>query len=368
MATHQKRILADGSTVHRFIVRRVGAPVRVFQHATKTQARKRARAYEAAIDAGQARAGRETVEDAFRFYEASDEFAKLRTQEARRAHLEWWRPRLAHLPLSDLRAVQRAIQAAKVELRTHGGIGGDPVDEPTVNRYLASLGKVFRVAERDADLGAVLLYNPARKVGRFDESGRNRERIFTDDEFWALLEQTRAADDPRLATMFLMAMSCAARISEIEAIDRRSVNLDSGEIPLRRTKNGRLRVARVTGMALDALRDFIRTHPPHVTGKLFASRRGIPAAPRKQWDAAREAAGASDAGWHTCRHTSLTWYAALGASEFELKEHGGHRSLASLEGYIHRATGVRSEVAALLLPEPAAVRLVRERQALTVAG
>lgn len=238
--------------------------------------------------------GNETVADAIRFYEESDDYAKLRSQMSRRAHLAWWRDRIGELPLADLREVHRAVQSAKHELITRGGLGGEALQEPTVNRYLATLGKVFRVAERDPDMGALLLYNPARKVGRYDETGRNRERIFTDEEFERLLDACRNGADPRLAVMFLVAMSSAARISEIEAMERRSVNLATGEILLRKTKNGRRRIALVSGIALEAVRKFVQTQPPHLSGKLFASRRGSPAAPRKQWTAAREAAGVLD--------------------------------------------------------------------------
>jgi integrase len=359
MATYAPRTDTAGKTIHRFVVRRVGAPVRVFTATTKTEARKAARAYESKIDEGRVQPGKQTVDDAIDFYLASDDFRKMRTKARRSAVVEWWSERLGHLALSDLREVQRTVQRAKAALLTEGGLTGEPVDEPTVNRYLAALGKVFRVAEQDADMGALLLYNPARKVGKFDETDRNRDRIYTDDEFWKLLAACRATGDRRLPVLFLCAMSSAVRIGELELVKRSNVNRETGEIPLYRTKNGRLRIARVSGMALEALDEYMRSQPPNISGFLFAGARGAPRAPRARWDAARKEAGVLDTGWHTCRHTALTWYASLGASELELREHGGHKTLASLAGYIHRATSVESAVAPDLLPEPAAVRHVK---------
>lgn len=359
MATYAPRINAAGKTTHRYVVRRIGAPVRVFTAPTKTEARKAARAYESKIDAGRIQPGKQTVADAVAFYLASDDYRKMRSKARRASVVEWWRERIGHLPLSDLRAIQRAVQREKAALLTEGGLSGEAVDEPTVNRYLAALGKIFRVAERDADMGALLLYNPARKVGKFDESDRNRDRIFTDEEFWKLLEACKATGDPRLPVLFLCAMSSAVRIGELELVKRSAVNRQTGEIALYQTKNGRLRVARVTGMALEALDEYMRSQPPHISGFLFAGPRGAPRAPRARWDEARKQAGLLDTGWHTCRHTSLTWYASLGASEMELREHGGHKTLVSLAGYIHRASSVESSIAPTILPEPAAVRHVK---------
>lgn len=370
MASYSPRQDANGKTIHRYVVRRKGAPVRVFTRSTKTEARKAARAYEAEVDRGRVAAGRHTVHDAFDFYEASEEFRRLKSQRSRDNRLKqlgWWRERIGDLPLSDLIKVQRAVQAGVKELLAEGGVGDEPLEEPTANRYLSAAGKAFRVAERDADMGALLLYNPARKVGRFDESDRYRTRIYSDAEFWKLLEACRERSR-RLAVMYLVAMSSSARISEIELIKRSSIDERTGEIHLYRTKNGEDRVARVGGIALEELRSYLRAQPHHITGFAFPGGKGAPRAPRKVWSRARRAASVEDTGWHTCRHTSLTWYASLGASEMELKEHGGHKTTESLQGYIHSATRIRSDVATQLLPEPAAVRGARGLAAGGVGG
>jgi integrase len=366
MATYRKRTNPSGSVTHQFIVRRQGYRTRVFSHEKKSVARRLARAHETALDRGEAERGEETVNDAFDFYLASSAYRGLRSEKARRERkkqLEWWRRRIGDLPLADLRAVQKAIQRARLDLLKGESISGEAVSEPTVNRYMASAGKALRVAERDADMGSLLIYNPARRVERFDERDRNRTRIFTDEEFWKLYRECRKRSR-RLAVMFLVAVSSAARKSKIELIKRSTIDLEAGEILLERTKNGEDRIAVVSGFALDALRDYLARLPSTLEEFVFAGPKGAPYAPRKKWYEARKAAGVLDTGWHTCRHTSLTFYASLGASERELREHGGHKTDSALQGYIHNARRVESKVAALLLPEPIAVRRARDREAL----
>lgn len=370
MATYQARVNPSGTTSHRFIVRRAGYKRRVFSAPTKTEARRRARAYEAKIDRGEAERVDATgtadpttftVSHAFDFYLDSGAYRSLKTainRQERRRQLDWWRARIGDLPLAELVDVQQGIQDGQRELLEKGGRGGEPMAESSVNRYVAALGKAFRVAEQDARIGALLLYNPARKVERFSEAERNRTRIFTDREFWRLYTACRR-QGRRMAAMFMVAMSTSARISEIEIMRVDRTDLESGEIELYRTKNGQPRYALVSGIALRVLREYVAWRCPEPDGFLFAGARGAPAASQKRWRAARKRAGLLDTGWHTARHTSLTWYASLGASEQELREHGGHRSREALQGYLHNARRIRSAVAPRILPEPIAVRTAR---------
>jgi integrase len=367
MATYQARVNPSGTTSHRYIVRRAGYKPRIFSALTKTEARRRARAYEAKIDHGEAEPEGTpafTVADAFAFYEDSGAFRALKTaigRQERRRQLEWWRARIGHLPLSDLVEVQQGIQDGQRELLKTGGRGGVPMAESSVNRYVAALGKAFRVAEQDAKLGSLLLYNPARKVERFSEVERNRTRLFTDREFRRLYVACRR-QGRRLAAMYMVAMSSSARISEIEAMRVDRTDLQTGEIELYRTKNGQPRYALVSGIALRVLREYVAWNCPPPDGFLFAGPRGAPAASQKRWREARKRAGLLDTGWHTARHTSLTWYASLGASEQELREHGGHRSREALQGYLHNARRIRSAVAPHILPPPLALRTLRDEQ------
>jgi integrase len=169
-------------------------------------------------------------------------------------------------------------------------------------------------------------------------------RVFTDDEYKALLAACQASSDPRLEPLFLLACSSAARISELLALRRPDVNLVAGDAVVWNSKNGQSRVLRFRGPAVEALRAYVAATPEPITRHVFVGPRG-PTEPRSAWEGAMRAAGVEDAGWHTCRHTSLTWLAMQGASEHELMDHAGHKTSAMASRYVHLAAVHRSKVA-----------------------
>lgn len=355
MATYLgTRKLADGSTRHRFIVRRKGAPPRVFTGDTKTEAKKAARAYEVEIDEGRASLGEDTatVSDAIDRYLKSDQYDGLRDATRREAMLEWWRERIGTMPLTDLDALHDAIAEAREALADGSGPGGEPVSASTRNRYMAALSMAFKVARKERSVFRRLLrYNPALELGRASEDGNERTRILSDAEFYKLLEACREKGDRRLPVLFLCALSSAARKSELLSCRRSDLDPARGVCPVWTTKSGTPRNLRFYGDALESLREYMRTEPAHIGGAVFPGPYGDPTFPRAAWGAALKAAGLKgEIVWHTLRHTSMTWAAILGATEPELMAHGGHKTSAMVHRYTHLAAHRSSEVAATILP------------------
>jgi len=352
MATYLgTRQLKDGSTRHRFIVRRKGAPRKVFTADTKTEAKKAARKYETEIDEGRVTAGKATVGHALDCYLKSDAFDSLSDADRREQMIEWWRGRIGTMSLSNLDALHDAIAEGRDALAVGEGPSGEPVSKSTRNRYMASLSKALKVARRERSVFRRLLrYNPALELGRASETGNERTRILSDDEFYALLAACRETGDRRLPTLFLCALSSAARKSELLRCRRAELNLSAGVCPVWRTKAGTPRNLRFHGMALDALREYVEEQLPNVSGALFPGRWGDPTFPRKAWDKALDTAGLKgEVVWHTLRHSSMTWAAILGATEAELMAHGGHKTSVMVSRYVHLAEHRTSDVAPLLI-------------------
>lgn len=57
--------------------------------------------------------------------------------------------------------------------------------------------------------------------------------------------------------------------------------------------------------------------------------------PRKSFQTALRNANIKDFSFHTIRHTCMSYLAQMSATPFELKGHGGHKDIKSVERYAH---------------------------------
>lgn len=359
-----------GKTIHRYMVRRQGHPVKVFQDYTKTEAKRLAAGHEAKIDAGKVGPGEADIDYAIRLYLESEEYEALKEQDRQKARLEWmrmlpvpWGGRVGQVRLAEPERVHRAVSAVKDALARGQGPGrrnqkpGAPASRATRNRYVSTLGVVFDSAARH-DPACAMPYNPAR-VLRI-KSERNRERTwYRDAEILSLYEACKASGDDRLSVLVLAALSSGARQAELMQIRHQGLDLARGSASIV-GKGNRKRVIRVYGWALDELRVFVRERPASIGGFVFANAWGDPIFPRKPWNDALVAAGikggpAEERGrvdFHSLRHTSLMLAAAVrGATEYQMMMHSGHTSTKGLNTYLHPGEEVRSKLAACLLPD-----------------
>lgn len=356
--------------MHRYMVRRKGHPVKVFQDYTKTEAKRLAVAHEAEIDAGKVGPGEADIDYAIRLYLESEEWEALRSKPQQLSRLEWmrmlpvpWGGRVGQVRLAEPERVHRSVSAIKDALaRGYGPVrkgqrSSPPASRATRNRYVSALSVALESAARH-DPACAMAYNPA-KVLRI-KSERNRERTwYRDAEILALYEACRATGEPRLPVLVLAALSSGARQAELMQIRHQGLDLAQGTASIV-GKGGRKRVIRVYGWALDELRAFVRERPASIGGFVFANPWGDPIFPRKPWNEALAAARikggpAEERGrvdFHSLRHTSLMLAAAVrGATEFDLMQHSGHTSTKGLNAYLHPGEEVHSKLAACLLPD-----------------
>lgn len=206
----------------------------------------------------------------------------------------------------------------------------------TINRKLAALSKIVRVAKR---------YDPSITVPPMDRQVENapREVVLSDQQVEALEGWPHWGTGERFLLMFLIDTGC--RFSEACPQDARHAkpvfDLTKGTVTFPDTKSpdGRKmsRTLPLTSRLIEALS----------TGASFegVSYRTI----KYRFDEAVTQLGLpKDTVIHTLRHTCATKLAAMGVDVFKLMKWMGHRSIKTTERYVKVNQGQLAEVAKLM--------------------
>lgn len=346
MASIRERQTQVGKSRFTVQVRIAGFPARTETFNTRAAAKRWATKVEAQMLEGKhfrnVEARRRTLGDAIDRY-------LPKKPKAVQGHLRWWKDEIGRLKLAEispaliveyrdkLRAgsYQRGKPQAKgTRLRK----GEQPRQYPragaTVNRYLASLSKLFTVARKEWHWAS---HNPVSDVSRFEEG--ERIRWLSEDERKALLAET--AKDPVLHTFVLLALSTGCRAGELRKLEWRDVDLTSGRILFRKTKNRQARTVWLHGEALAALKAHGKVR--QLSGHVFPNVGGARAKRGESlydydepFKAAVKAVGIRDFRFHDLRHTAATYLAQSGATEQQLRAIGGWKSNV-VNRYVHLA-------------------------------
>lgn len=351
MAAIRERVKSDGTRVFHVQVRMAGFPARTASFRTRAAAKKWAITVEAEMIEGRhfrsIEARRRSLGDAIDRY-IRDELPK-KTDQTPKSRLRWWKRQIGQLKLADvtpaLVAEQRdklaasSYQRAKPESKgTRLEKGQQPrlyrVQPATVNRYLANLSHVFTVARREWHWAS---HNPVEDVSRFKEGGR--VRWLSEDERRALLAAT--VKDPALHAFVLLALSTACRAGELLNLEWRDIDLQTGRVLFRKTKNRQARTVWIHGEARAALEAHGKIR--QLSGRVFVNPGGVR---RKRgegvydygeaFNAAVAAAGIKSFRFHDLRHTAATYLAQDGATEQQLRAIGGWKSNV-VNRYVHLA-------------------------------
>lgn len=320
MATIRRRKWKGGAS-YQVQVRLAGcAPVsRSFP--TREEAIAWARAQEGSLQDARARAesGEHLLGEAIKRYLATVVPRKTKsTQRVERDRLRWWYDNHATVPLSEVSAPM--IAAARDALSKDR-------QPATVNRYLAVLSQVMTHAEREWEWAQE---NPVRRVKKLREPA-GRVRFLSPEELKALLSVLEAR--PMLAAVVELALGTGLRRGELIRLRWSDVDL-ARRLVVVMGKNHERRGIPLSARVVEALRKLPRRVD---TPLLFPGprHRDKPWEFEKTWKAAVFAAGLEDFHFHDLRHTTASYLAMNGATEREIAEVLGHKTLQMVKRYTH---------------------------------
>jgi integrase len=209
------------------------------------------------------------------------------------------------------------------------------VSKSTVNRDIAVLKRLFNLA---VDWG-LLQKNPLRKVAHY-RIEEKLMRVLTHEEERKLVE----AAAPHFKPVIVVAINTAMRRGELLDLQWEQVDLVTGTITVRHSKNGRVRHVPLNRTAQEAL---LSIPEPH-TGHVFRYR-GAPIQDTKTaFLKAVKRAGISPCRFHDLRHTAATRLVLAGVDLATVKELLGHASISTTMRYAHPSPPHKREAVARL--------------------
>ena len=253
-----------------------------------------------------------------------------RTERNQRPHLGWWKREIGACPLR--RARPPLFVECRKKLLSEETHLGRCRSAATVNRYFATLSRVFSVAAKEWEW---LESSPLRHLSKLKEP-EGRTRFLSQRELRRLLAACRQSPNGDLYVAVVLALSTCARQMEIMSLRWEDIDLRNGLLFLHQTKNGTDRAVPLQGYALDLIKQRRRTHGRD-TGLVFPGRRK-PQQPinlRNPWEKVLAAADIKNFRWHDLRHTGASYLAMQGASLTELSDVLGHKTLQMVKRYAH---------------------------------
>lgn len=353
MATIEKRERKSG-TVYQADVRIRGFPRQKKTFRRLTDARIWAQQTEAAIRRGEFKnvvktAKKKTLQDLITRYRADVLPHKAeKTQQSEAFILRRWEDELGryHLSFIDSEHINQVLRQIEAEGDTRqkaneaGESNQKPKSRRTMKYYRDTLALLFRYARKWGWTGS----DPMAGVDPITNLRNERVRFLDDEERTALLEACRNSPNLQLYPIVVFALSTGARKGEILGLTLDDVDLKRGIAIFRNTKNGETRAVPLVGHLKEVLGDQIQwvKHKYKESGIkperrwLFPSQNGQkPIDIRATWEKARDQAGIVDFRFHDLRHSTASYLAMSGASQLEIAEVLGHRTLQMVKRYSH---------------------------------
>jgi integrase len=322
-----------GVVSYQAIAKVKGYPDQVKSFRTKREAEAWEVKTKAAMHAGTFRDDKpvrdKTLSDAIDRYMGDSFFKKKKNWKTIRGHLLYWKEALGKYALPyvtpDLVAKRRDELAKEITVRNRVR------SSASVNRYMASLSSVFKVANEE---WGWISDTPVRSVRKLKEP-RGRIRFLSDTERGVLLKSCKESNSVHLYRVVMIALATGMRRGEILNLKWGDVDLDTGKMVIRESKNGEVRVVYVTELALQELRKHAQEHM-FQTQWVFPNKNvNGPASISHSWNMAVNRAGIDNFKFHDLRHTAASYLAMNGASLAEIAEILGHKTLAMVKRYAH---------------------------------
>lgn len=352
MASIVKRTSKNGKTTYQVKVRQKGAPQLSQTFERLTDARKWAQDTESAIRNGRhfktSEAKRHTLAELIDRYLETVLVSKPRSAATQQQQLIWWKSAIGTHTLADVTPAilvacrdRLATEILPCRSKSAERAGTARKRSPaTVVRYMAALSHAFSVAAIEWQWWED---NPMRYVKKPKEP-RGRARFLSDEERERLLAKCRLSHQPDLYLAVVLSISTGARSMEIMSLHWDQVDLVRKTITLYETKNGEIRALPLVGHALELMREREKARCVD-TDLVFPGRNSKkPVELRASWSAALTAAKITDFRWHDLRHTCASYLAMDGASQAEIAEVLGHKTLQMVKRYTHLSQAHTSRV------------------------
>tara|TARA_Y100000780_G_scaffold191058_1_gene178919 strand:- start:11845 stop:12960 length:1116 start_codon:yes stop_codon:yes gene_type:complete len=351
MAVIDKRVGKKGTT-YRARVRVHGYPTQAKTFKRLTDAQAWARRVETQIEDGNF----QIVSNKAKKYTLSDVIEKYRneilpqkalsSQRVENTYLNFWEQEFGKYALSYLshelisKSLSRLREAGdQREQLADGQKPNRPKSAKTLKHYRSNLEVLLNHAQSWGWLGAS---NPMQGVSKITKANKARIRFLDDDERTALLSSCKASPNPQLYPIVIFALSTGARKSEILKLTDNDLDLERNIAILRDTKNGETRTAPITDYLRQILDEQLKWRSMFMedrdvsTEYIFPRLDGQkPIDIRKAWENARRASGVTDFRFHDLRHSAASYLAMNGASQLEIAEVLGHKTLQMVKRYSH---------------------------------
>ncbi len=214
-----------------------------------------------------------------------------------------------------------------------------PKSRKTVKLYRDNLEIMLKHAQNWGWLGNS---NPMDGVTRITNANKERVRFLDDEERKALLKACKESPNCQLFPVVIFALCTGARLNEILKLKLTDLDLKRQVAILRETKNKETRKVPVVSYLVDVLNDHLEWREQHVAGipggsvYIFPRSDGRrPIDIRKAWENARTRAGVIDFRFHDLRHSAASYLAMNGATQLEIAEVLGHKTLQMVKRYSH---------------------------------
>jgi integrase len=233
------------------------------------------------------------------------------------------------------------IDAALVRLAQRGRLlsgrrattaSGQPLKGATLNRYVGTLGSVYKFARR-ARLLPRQHVAPTRGIERLPEPV-DPDRYLRVEEAERILACARVVDRRwrRLPALIVLALHTGLRKGNLQALRWEQVDLAARRLVLGRTKNGEPIGCALTARCVEELEKLTGKEPQAL---VFGNRSGQPFHFGGLWRRACALANLPGRNFHQLRHGCGSALAAAGVSQAQIMAVMGHKTLTASRRYMH---------------------------------
>jgi integrase len=275
------------------------------------------------------------------FAEVARAFAGAREHNSSAlGRLHWWAERFGDCSLSEITpddvddAIAALVARGKTKTVNRQPVPtGEPLSGPTINRYINTLGSVFKFA-KDQRLVRRSFIPPTQGVPREKEES-NPDRYFRPEEVERLITAAKVADVRwgKLVALIEVAYCTGLRKNNVLQLHWGDVDLAAGTVSVKQTKNGTPQVSALSARAIKALERLPGQR--FADGFVFASSRGQPLDIRKLWAKTTQLARLQGRVFHELRHGCGFRMAVSGVSQQMIMQVMNHKTLTASARYAH---------------------------------